>query len=251
MCLIGIRIGPNGTLLIAANRDEFADRPTRPLHWWPEGFLAGKDLRAGGTWIGISKDGRFAAVTNVRDASIRDHPVPMGSRGLMVSAFLKSESSPRDYVQTIAEGLALPSPFNLIAGKINDGHIDCWWLGGRPRTLGELSQGSYTLSNAELDTAWPKAVRLKERLLDGDDNAIETFMQSTECAADHELPDTGVSPEWERRLSAVRITGPDYHTRSTTLMSSRDRRVEVREKVWTTDGRLNAETTESFVIGSV
>jgi len=78
MCLIGLKISAKGSLLIAANRDEYADRPTAAMHWWSEGILAGKDLKAGGTWLGVTKSGRFAAVTNVRDPLIKDNPVPRG-----------------------------------------------------------------------------------------------------------------------------------------------------------------------------
>jgi uncharacterized protein with NRDE domain len=218
--------------LITANRDEFAGRPTMPLHWWPEGLLAGKDLQAGGTWLGITRDGRFAAVTNVRDPALRTAAVPFGSRGLMVKAFLLSDCDPQDYAQQMLTAVSEASPYNLILGQIHADSIHALWLGGRSRTLLPLQAGSHVLSNAELNTPWPKARRLKAALATEDAAAIDAVMHSQTRASDDELPATGVSFDWEKRLSAALISGADYHTRSSTLIQVDPLKAAIREITW-------------------
>jgi len=241
MCLIGIHFGAGPRLLITANRDEFAGRPTMPLHWWPEGLLAGKDLQAGGTWLGITRDGRFAAVTNVRDPALRTAAVPFGSRGLMVKAFLLSDCDPRDYAQQMLTTVSEASPYNLILGQIHADSIHALWLGGRSRTLLPLQAGSHVLSNAELNTPWPKARRLKAALATEDAAAIDAVMHSQTRASDDELPATGVSFDWEKRLSAALISGADYHTRSSTLIQVDPLKAAIREITWSPS--VSATTT--------
>ena len=218
--------------MITANRDEFADRPTMPLHWWPEGLLAGKDLQAGGTWLGITRDGRFAAVTNVRDPALRTAAVPFGSRGLMVKAFLLSDCDPQDYAQQMLTAVSEASPYNLILGQIHADSIHALWLGGRSRTLLPLQAGSHVLSNAELNTPSPKARRLKAALATEDAAAIDAVMHSQTRASDDEQPATGVSFDWEKRLSAALISGADYHTRSSTLIQVDPLKAAIREITW-------------------
>lgn len=232
MCLIGIHLGDGPRLLIAANRDEFAARPTAPLHWWQEGLLAGKDLQAGGTWLGITRGGRFAAVTNVRDPALRAAAVPFGSRGLMVKAFLLSDCTPEAYAEQMLTAVSEASPYNLILGQIHADSIQALWLGGRSRTLAPLEAGSHVLSNAELNTPWPKARRLKAALATEDAAAIDAVMHSQTLAGDDELPATGVSFDWEKRLSAALIAGEDYHTRSSTLIQLDPLKAAVREITW-------------------
>lgn len=232
MCLIGIHLGDGPRLLIAANRDEFAARPTAPLHWWQEGLLAGKDLQAGGTWLGITRGGRFAAVTNVRDPALRTATVPFGSRGLMVKAFLLSRSDPEAYAEQMLAAVTEASPYNLILGRIHADSIQALWLGGKSRTLMPLNAGSHVLSNAELNTPWPKARRLQAALATQDTAAIDAVMHSQMLADDHELPATGVSFDWEKRLSAALIAGEDYHTRSSTLIQVDPLKAAVREITW-------------------
>lgn len=252
MCLIGIRIDDDGGLLIAANRDEFADRPTQALHWWKEGILAGKDLRAGGTWLGLTRDGRFAAVTNVRDPVLHQSSLPQESRGLLVTRYLQSNTTPRAFVDTCLASLSQPSPFNLIVGQVRRRHADqitdCWWVGGRVRRAEAISPGVNVLSNAELNTPWPKALRLQSALHRADPIEVERALRSRETADDHLLPDTGVAVDWERRLSAALITGDEYHTRSTTLVRVALGTADVREITWSPDGEVYAEASEEFTL---
>ena len=250
MCLIGLRFDGNGELLIAANRDEFADRPTQPMHWWEEGVLAGKDLRADGTWLGITRDGRFAAVTNVRDPSMKDNAVPLGSRGRIVSRFLQDSASPKDVVAQLTQDITAPSPFNLLLGVIREDGPEIWWFGGRVRRVEQLQPGYHTLSNAELNTPWPKSRALHQALhsvtpetaIDG----LSTIMRTKQEASEHELPATGVPLEWEKRLSAIQITGESYHTRSTTIIAIHHHRVAAREITWTPDGEIAQQVEFNF-----
>lgn len=247
MCLIGIRIQADG-LLIAANRDESADRPTEPMHWWPQGFVAGKDLSAGGTWLGLSKSGRFAAVTNVRDPSIKANGVPRGSRGLLVRDFLESDTDPQGYLDVLHNQLSNPTPFNLIVGSVSAHAVSAFWLGGRSRECRRLQPGVHVLSNAELNTPWPKAVALRQALTAGTLADIEQAMHSTEIMSDHLLPNTGVSIDWERRLSAARITGSDYHTRSSTVVQVKGGTAAVKETVWSPEGDPLSTFREVFLL---
>jgi uncharacterized protein with NRDE domain len=246
VCLIGIHLGSGPRLLIAANRDEFAARPTAPLHWWQEGLLAGKDLQAGGTWLGITRGGRFAAVTNVRDPGLRAAAVPLGSRGLMVKAFLLSDCDPQAYAQQMLAAVSEASPYNLILGQIHADSIKALWLGGRSRTLMPLPAGSHVLSNAELNTPWPKARRLQSVLATEDTTVIDAVMHSQTLASDDELPATGVSFDWEKRLSAALIAGEDYHTRSSTLIQLDPLQATVREITWSPEASALTTRHEYF-----
>lgn len=232
MCLIGIRIDQDGSVLIAANRDEFADRPTLPMHWWDEGILAGKDLRAGGTWLGLTASGRFAAITNVRDPSIKNHPIPMQSRGLLAKEFLLQLIDAQDFLSQIQDRLKHPAAFNLIAGTLNGDDPRLFWLGGRVGEIKQLEIGTHTLSNAELNSPWPKAKALKDAMQDvvqAHHHQLWDAMSHKDPYPDQALPDTGVGIDWERRLSSPLITGSDYHTRSTALLSVHQNKVQIKE----------------------
>lgn len=254
VCLIGLAFDAEGSLTLAANRDEFAHRPTRPLHWWDERVLAGRDLQAQGTWLGITRDGRFAAVTNVRDPSLKAQPVPHGSRGVVVSRYLQGGDGPSDFLLALRRALAGPSPFNLIVGRLTSAGVECWWYGGRTQAMEPLEPGAHVLSNAELNTPWPKASRLQavlakespgrhgERLMD--------TMYSREQAPDGALPSTGVGHAWEKKLSAAFITGQDYHTRSTTRLLHRKGTVAMEETSWSPDGDPINHVTMCFEVDS-
>ena len=250
MCLIGLHLGKGPALLLAANRDEFADRPTAPLHWWNDNMLAGKDLRANGTWLGITRHGRFAAVTNVRDPSISSAPVPFGSRGLMVHAYLDGNEDPLDFLHRMHSEIKTPSPYNLIVGQISGNTIECHWLGGRTRDIKTLGQGAHVLSNAELNTPWPKAQRLLKALETQDPDVVTQLMHSRDVADDAQLPATGVPYHWEKKLSAALITGVDYHTRSSTLIQVTGADVFAREITWSSDAEPIKTTEEKFLIAA-
>jgi uncharacterized protein with NRDE domain len=251
MCLVLLawRVHPLYPCVMAANRDEFHSRPTARAEWWQDHprILAGRDLEAGGTWLGLTRTGRFAALTNYRDPERRRAPVAGGSapgastpgvatagvatagvvtpgvatpsRGALVTAVLASDAP-------VAEGLAYlrgvgadyPG-FNLI---FSDGER----LGIYESVRGsgrELSPGIYGLSNHLLDTPWPKVQnakgRLEAALLQTTDTApLLALLRDDRPAPDEQLPQTGVRLEWERLLSSAFVRAPDYGTRCSTIV---------------------------------
>jgi uncharacterized protein with NRDE domain len=234
LIVIGWRCRPDLPLVVAANRDEWRDRPAEPAHWWddPPGILAGRDLQAGGTWMGITREGRFAAVTNFRDPS--DRRSTARSRGELVTQFLRSKDSPPAFLAALAARARDYNGFNLIAG---DGE-SLWYYGSRGGEAREIAPGVHGLSNHVLDEPWPKVIRGRhamERALGHDDPAPALFemLGDPQGVPDAELPDTGVSVEWERRLASPLITGADYGTRASTVVAfshSGDARFEERTR---------------------
>lgn len=224
MCLILLahEAHPRYRLVVAANRDEFHDRPTAPAHFWEDapGLLAGRDLRSGGTWMGITRAGRWAAVTNFREAA----PPPPGapSRGELVAGFLRGSGNLRVLSARAGE---YPG-FNLLAG--DPGRVA--YLSNRGGGYRELAPGVYGLSNALLDTPWPKVERgrevLRELVAEGaeiDPEVLFRLLAESDPAPDALLPETGVGVERERMLSSLFISTPEYGTRaSTVLLVSRD-----------------------------
>ncbi len=261
MCLIGIawQAHPDFPLIVAANRDEFHARPTAPSAWWPDAphLLAGRDLQSGGAWMGITRNGRFAALTNVRDPGTQLTQAP--TRGALVADFLCGDASPARY----AAGLATPSVhyngFNLLAGT----PAQLMVTGNRGAAAQALPPGIYGLSNALLDTPWPKVTALKTALgaaLDG--MVAEGPLQSrvsgmlaalffalgnAQPAPDAQLPDTGVPLERERALSAALIIAPVYGTRaSTVLCVAHDGTAIWEERSITPEGRVAHTVREQF-----
>jgi len=238
MCLIVIawRAHPEISSLVAANRDEFHGRPTAAAHWWTDrsDILAGRDLVAGGTWIGITRSGRFAAVTNYRDPAQARPDAP--SRGSLVRSFLESGA-------TLAEGLAnlrkVGADYNSFNLLLSDGER----LGVYESVRGEgreLGPGVFGLSNHLLDTPWPKVTtaksRLQEALREGADRqSVLALLRDETPAPDQELPRTGVKLATERLLSSAFIRSADYGTRSSTLISI-DRSRQVCFNEWSWDG---------------
>lgn len=226
MCLIAVayRVHPRYPLIVAANRDEFLDREADAAHYWPDEptILAGRDRRALGTWMGITTNGRFAALTNYRD--LRRAPVNGPSRGLLVRDALRSEpgpdAEPRD-------------GYNLLHGPVNA-------LRYRSNVSGadeSLSVGVHGLSNALLNTPWPKvrrAVTGLQRIVDQaepDVEALFAMLADGAPARDEVLPDTGLDRERERALSSIRIDMPGYGTRcSTVVLVDRDGLVRFEER---------------------
>ncbi|MCD4715331.1 MAG: NRDE family protein [Desulfobacterales bacterium] len=223
MCLILIAIQSHSEykLVIAANRDEFYERPTAPAAFWDSepGLLAGRDLRAGGTWLGITKKGRIAAITNYRDPSSIKSDAP--SRGSLVTDFLSGQQSSVDYLEGIKREAHEYNGFNLIVGEKHE----LYWYSNRGQGIRDLSTGIYGVSNRILDTPWPKVTRGKKMLrtlLNEEKNpapeAFFSMLADRSIPDDKNLPDTGVGLEWEKMLSPVFITSPDYGTRSSTLI---------------------------------
>lgn len=225
MCLIVFawKVIPGLPLIAAANRDEFHDRPTAPAGWWddhPEVY-AGRDLSAGGTWMGVTRTGRFAAITNIRAPSETRADAP--SRGSLVADYLTGIDSAPEYIARIAKGAAQFNGFNLLVGDSEQ----LIWFSNRadddPRNGQPLAPGIHGLSNALLDAPWPKVVKTKAQFgsllcQSAPDDAYFDMLNDTTRPSDCRLPKTGVDLERERLLSAVRIESPDYGTRCSTLV---------------------------------
>jgi len=221
MCLILIAHGAHSDfpLVIAANRDEYYQRPTARAAFWQDHphILAGRDLECMGTWLGVTREGRFAALTNFRDPRERKTDAP--SRGQLVSDFLASEQEPREYLGDVAIEAPRYNGFNLLAGDI-DG---VFYLSSRTGSVQQVSPGIHGLSNHLLDTPWPKVELGKRRLqaaLEGEFSAesLLNLLHDREPAAESELPDTGIGAEMERVLSPALIVSPKYGTRSSTAV---------------------------------
>lgn len=226
MCLIAFAFDahPDQALVLAANRDEFYDRPTAPAHFWEgePGLLAGRDERAGGTWMGVTRAGRFAALTNVRAPGERREEAP--SRGGLVKDFLTDERPPRAFLEALAERADRYNGFNLLAGtfgaKPHLAHFSTH--DGDPPT--QVAPGVHGLSNASLDTSWPKVERATaglQNLLDegaATSEALLRLLDDRTPAPAEALPDTGVPAKLERALSPVFIQTEGYGTRSSTAL---------------------------------
>jgi uncharacterized protein with NRDE domain len=222
MCLLllSYRQHAGYPLVVAANRDEFYGRPTAPAAFWQDadGVFAGRDLMAGGTWMGVTVEGRFAAVTNYRQMGSVKPAAP--SRGDLVAGYLKGHDAPLEYMQRLVPGADAYNGFNLVVGD-PDGLVYFSNRGGAPRTL---EPGLYGLSNHLLDTPWPKVVRGKaalRRVLEApalEREAIFDFLSDETRASDDLLPDTGVGRDWERVLSSLFISSENYGTRLSTVV---------------------------------
>lgn len=250
MCLVLVvwRVHPLYPCLVAANRDEFHARPTARAEWWPDHpqILAGRDLEAGGTWLGVTRTGRFAALTNYRDPEQRRAGVP--SRGALVASMLESGAS-------VAEGLthlrAVGGDYNAFNLIFSDGER----LGIYESVRGagrELGPGIYGLSNHLLDTPWPKVqnakTRLQAALLGLTDTApLLDLLRDDRPATDAQLPRTGVSLEWERLLSSAFVRAQDYGTRCSTIIRiERQGRAYFDEWSWDSVGSDIGRTSLQF-----
>jgi uncharacterized protein with NRDE domain len=221
MCLIIVawQTHPQYPCIIAANRDEFFSRATEAAHWWGSGqpILGGRDLAAGGTWLGIARSGRFAALTNYRTPQQKRADAP--SRGMLVSDMLQSVGSVE---KDLAHLRTVGSNYNGFNMLVSDGKR----LGVYESVSGSgviLGPGVYGLSNHLLDTPWPKVQKAKSQLqaaLNGMDDPASALkiLRDDRPAPDAELPRTGVSLEWERLLSSAFVRGDDYGTRSSTVI---------------------------------
>jgi uncharacterized protein with NRDE domain len=237
MCLIlfAYRVHPGYKLILAANRDEYYNRPSGPAHWWENTpfLLAGKDLRAGGTWLGITKSGKIAAVTNYRN--MKSHREDARSRGTLVSRYLLSGVSPGEYLKDLYDSAAAYNGFNMILGDRDN----LYYYSNMKADPGvALKPGIYGLSNAFLDTPWPKVVggkQMLERQISGRPEIqveeIFSILSDKGIPPDRDLPDTGVGIEIERVLSPLFIRAPEYGTRSSTVvLVDRDNRVTFAER---------------------
>lgn len=248
MCLIAFAFSPGQErhLLLAANRDEFHQRPSRVMSWWewPDGPLAGRDERAGGTWLALGRDGRWAAVTNFRD------PQSSGgdrSRGDLPLAFIRSILSPQSWVERVFADRSGFGPFNLLAGDART----LWYCSthAEPR---EVAPGVHALSNGLLDEPWPKSRRVMTALKGlaksdaaPDSDRLFDLMDDREPAPDAELPDTGIGRERERMLSPPFIVSEQYGTRCSTVVVAGER-TRVAERSFDPAGTAMAQVDYEF-----
>lgn len=237
MCLIFLSVHnhPKYTLILAGNRDEFHNRPTAPAAFWNDAphVLAGRDLEANGTWLGITRRGRLSLLTNFRDPAHINPTAP--SRGQLVSDFLDGNASSRDYMESVAASGKQYNGFNLIAGTPSE----LWYYSNYGEAVLPVQKGLHGLSNHLLDTPWPKVEKGKalmrplfeKNTIDTDD--LLEALYDDKRAPDNQLPDTGVGLEWERMLSSMFIKSPNYGSRcSTVILIDRKGHVQFSERVY-------------------
>ncbi|GGH88225.1 uncharacterized protein with NRDE domain [Pullulanibacillus pueri] len=224
MCLITFAYNMHSSysLVVASNRDEFYGRPTATAHFWEDHpvVLAGRDLQMMGTWMGVTKTGRFAAITNYRDPFAENKKVR--SRGELVSDFLTSSIQPEDYMKEISARSQEYNGFNLIVADCSS----LYYFSNREEKIRKLDAGIYGLSNALLDTPWPKVEKSKKRLKecleskgDIDEEALFQLLADERKAEVTELPDTGIDHKLEHLLSSAFIQSQDYGTRTSTVVT--------------------------------
>jgi uncharacterized protein with NRDE domain len=241
MCLLlmAIRLHPRYKAIFAANRDEFYDRPTAQAAFWEESphVLGGRDLKAGGTWMGITRSGRIAAITNYRDPSRYRPEAP--SRGHLVTEYLKDHEAPLTCIRRWAQRWHQYNGFNLVLAD----RKALFWCSNQAAAERSLGPGIYGLSNHLLDTPWPKIEKGKaglKKLIDEnpdlDPEGIFTLLCDRQEAEEASLPDTGVGLQLERVLSPIFITSPGYGTRSSTiLLVDHGNRVTFLERTFSPD----------------
>lgn len=257
MCLIALawEVSPACRLVVAANRDEMHERPTAPLHWWEDrpDILAGRDLEGHGTWMGISRRGRFAAITNFRE--LQPPPPDAPSRGSIVVDFLGSDLPAERWAEDLRAEANRLAGFNLF---VADGR-SLALVSNRSAAPKMLEPGIFGLSNGPWDAAWPPTWPKVKQAVDGLETSLRqpqsleetlfTLLRHERRPDDRELPDTGVGVDHERFLSPVFIRGDIYGTRSSTvLVMESNGRVRVREKTWNRTGELVTETREELTI---
>jgi len=253
MCLVVVALAahPRYSLVVAANRDEFHARAALPAHWGDRapyaGMLAGRDLVGGGTWMGVRRDGHWALVTNVRDG--RDNDAAAPSRGELVPVML---NSPLESAFAVLERKAAAyNGFNLLSGDAGS----ALWMSNRVVGAQSLRQGIHGLSNARLDTPWPKVTRTRDAVgawaARGDDDLAPLFaaLADRTRARDADLPATGIPREWERLLSSPFIVSDGYGTRcSTVLAVSRDGSARFVERSFDARGEPMGEVAFDFAV---
>ena len=255
MCLavIAVDAHPRHAVVVATNRDEFHARDAQRAHWWNDdaGFalLAGRDLRQGGTWLGVNRQGRWAFVTNVREPGRNDPHAP--SRGALVPLVLRDRRDARNAVEGIAAQATAYNGFNLVGGE----RMSATFASNRAPGAHALPRGVSGLSNAGLDTPWPKLLRTKAGVAawaatGGDDlDALFDVLNDRVIADDDALPDTGLTRERERLLSSPFIVSRDYGTRCSTLLAlGRDATVHFLERSFNAAGEVTGDVVHRFRI---
>ena len=242
---------PDYPIILAGNRDEFHARPTKAAHWWPDkpGIVGGRDLQAGGTWLAVSKSGRFATVTNYRDAK----PPEPGhrSRGFLVTDFLESDLAPSEFVGTVDEDRY--AGFNLIAGTMDE----VAYLSNREEGTRVLAPGTYGLSNALLDGPWHKVESSRARLAslvdDGEINetSLLRLMHDRDKGPVDEVESGRLDFTTAHAITAPFIVMPEYGTRCTTvLLIDRSGRWHFTERRFDPAGAITGESRVDFDVSA-
>lgn len=247
MCLLAFawQVHPQYPLVLIGNRDEFYARPAQAMSYWPDAphILAGRDEQEGGTWLGVTKDGRWAALTNYREPNA---PKGVLSRGHLVAEFLKGNTEPLAYMQQLATQAEQYSGFNLLVGNRQQAIV----FSNRGTAPQLLEAGIYGLSNELLDSPWPKTQRLKAGLAELltqeviDTTQALALLQDQTQPLDQDLPDTGVGLVWERLLATAFIKSPIYGTRASTVLLLGTQQTQLIEQTW-----LNGEKGELRMLG--
>jgi uncharacterized protein with NRDE domain len=249
MCLIlfAYKVHPKYKVMVAANRDEFYQRPTAPIHYWEENpeILAGRDLEKMGTWMGINKSGRFAALTNYRDP--KEVTEGKRSRGELVANALQYKGDIKEYMQSLVSNNDWYPGYNLLVG---DGD-ELYYYSNVGQELIKVAPGIYGVSNHLLNSDWPKVQTGKAGLAailnSNHEDYVEpllTLLQKADQAPDEKLPQSGVSLEWERMLSPMFIKSEHYGTRSSTVLLMDEKEIHYVERVFTS----NEVNTQKYTI---
>ena len=256
MCILFIAVDqhPDYPLIIAANRDEFHARLTQPSHFWKSKphMLAGKDLQAGGTWLGVAKNGHIAALTNIRAPSKERFDAM--TRGELVVNALQYKGSWAVHTQHLKNTATDYNGFNLVYGDWKNLQV----FNSHTQEHHALTQGVYGLSNAQLNTPWPKTQQGV--------NALNALCQSKQPlvveqlfailsdptqASDETLPDTGIAKPWEKMLSSIFIKSPDYGTRCSTVITvDHHHALNWEERSYDPTGQVTQTQAYSFIINS-
>ncbi|MEM7562513.1 MAG: NRDE family protein [Pseudomonadota bacterium] len=221
MCLIlfAYQTHPDYPLVVIANRDEYYARPTENAGWWDgNDIFAGRDLDAGGTWLGVNRSGQFTAVTNVREP--HNAQVAVKSRGELTRNFLRDHLDPETWLKQLQPDDHDYAGFNLLLGSPSD----LWFYSNREQKMRALEPGIFGVSNGTFDEPWPKLKSGRQALTEligdsWDTEQLMAILASETLASDDDLPNTGVTLEIERRLSSRFIRSPDYGTRASTVVT--------------------------------
>ncbi len=251
MCLIAFALNQHKEfpLILIANRDEFYERPTKAAHKWDEeGIYAGKDLKAGGTWMGISTGGRFSAVTNYRDIS--NIQATAKSRGELTTDFLRSDITPNEFLNQLHKRSEAYNGFNLLTLT----NHSIYHYSNYEGKINKIDEGIHGLSNAFLNSPWPKVEKIKkrfEKVIKSSFNVDDLFelLEDDTRADDQDLPRTGVPLDWERALSPICIRTENYGTCSSSiLLKDKSNHVTFIEKTHSVGGRKAEKNAFEFDI---
>lgn len=253
MCLVGFawQASAEYSFALIANRDEFHARPTASLHWWDEHIAAGRDLQAGGSWLGVNRTGRLAAITNFREpANGTTYP---RSRGDLVQQVLSSKEPLESLERTLLEQSEQCAGFNLLFGDLSGDDKELRFISNRDPVRQVLRPGIYSFSNGPFSQPWPKTATIETALTRAlrkrDPREFWEALNSREQADDEELPDTGVGLDVERFLSSPFIIGEDYGTRSShRLLCGHNASIVMTEQRYDPSGELSGATNLKFNI---